>query len=134
MLPALREDSERDDGFLDRLLLVYPKSYGAHQWTDSGIPEKIQTEWSAIVSALLGLRMVPDGNGERPFVVNLTTDGKAAWGEFYNKHQSSRDEQSKYPIVHAGVLVQTQGLLRSAGFGSPRTTSYLWESQDSRRG
>ncbi len=76
----------RESGLLARLLLAMP-SRRAKRWTEATIPKSVHAAVAAIIGALHELEPDRDDNGDpRPRIVALSSDGKAAWIEFYNEH------------------------------------------------
>jgi len=90
-LPALWGDKPRQkaeqDGFIDRVLLSYPKEppATAENWMEIH-PETLKG-FRDVISKLRSLAMVPvlEGavvKGYRPFLITLTANGKTAWKRF----------------------------------------------------
>ena len=87
MIDSLFDKLGRNDGFPDRFLFAYPDPVPKPDWTDDGIPDEVVNEWSKIIGRLYAIPMKTT-----PRVVNLSSEGRAAWRELYNAHQAEASE------------------------------------------
>ncbi|MHB1157127.1 MAG: YfjI family protein [Phycisphaerales bacterium] len=75
-----------EDGMAARLLLVMPPRR-AKRWTEESTPQAIMGAVDALFEDLLRLAPTTDERGEpQPGIVELDTDAKRAWIDFYNDH------------------------------------------------
>ncbi|RMF21491.1 MAG: DUF3987 domain-containing protein, partial [Deltaproteobacteria bacterium] len=73
------------DGMAARLLLAYPPPR-TRQWTEEDIPSSVLDEMDDLIGRLLALQPNEGGNGPEPVELTLSPEAKAAWREFYNRH------------------------------------------------
>lgn len=75
-----------ESGMAARLLFAMPPRR-AKRWSDADVDPRDEAAVSVVFDRLFGLTPEPDGDGgERPRVLALTDDAKAAWVTFYNEH------------------------------------------------
>jgi hypothetical protein len=81
VLPDLADPRQRADGLLDRVLFSFPEAIQP-RWTDSSVTEATMAGYTQILAGLWQLEAVsgPEvGQGSRPVVMTLTSDGRAAF-------------------------------------------------------
>jgi hypothetical protein len=90
-LPELRGESRHGDapadGFFDRFLLSFPDPFDAAAETWRVVPEDVEQGYCETFLDLLGMEMVSDAGEpaatrDRPFSIEFTPDGRAAWEQF----------------------------------------------------
>jgi hypothetical protein len=123
MLGELIDPRGRADGFIDRFLLAYPDSLPVADWSDSGIPDHLATDWCSLI-ARLWMRPLDVKQGQSvPHVVYFTPEGKARWEERYNAHASEMNAEEFPPFLrgpwgkfreHAGRLTLILTLMHHA--------------------
>ncbi len=88
MLSVLRDEQGRADGFVDRILFAYPNGLGVPPWSEQGVDEVVERDWSQPLELLFRLEMrhCEDEGIDLPQTMHLTQDGRAAWVEWYNAH------------------------------------------------
>ena len=88
MLPLLADEKGRADGFLDRILFAFPETIPAQHWSEHTVDAQVKQQWSDTLQILFNLEMqhIEDEGIDRPQIVNFTTDGNAAWIEWFNSH------------------------------------------------
>jgi hypothetical protein len=103
MLNEFADRQGRNDGFLDRLLFVFPRAAKAANWTDATVSDSSQGAWRSILEALRGLAMVEmaDGwPGYRP--VHFGDAGKLAWVKWWDQHaEELRDPELPPHLIGA---------------------------------
>lgn len=83
MLADLRDRNGREDGFIDRFVLVRP-DVEPQRWTEA---EADPTLLAAVVTALRGLyARIPAPDGDRHWTVLLSTAAKAMWRDWYDEN------------------------------------------------
>lgn len=83
MLPALRGEHERWDGFIDRVLLAYPAPLPAKGEDWLCVDPEIAADWEATLHQLWELQPeLTDNQESRPHYVRLTKSGRGAWEQF----------------------------------------------------
>lgn len=81
MLADLRDRNGREDGFIDRFIMVRPDVEPQH-WTEAEADPSLLT---AVVTELRGLyARIPAPDGDRHWTVLLSTDAKAMWAAWYD--------------------------------------------------
>jgi Protein of unknown function (DUF3987) len=86
MLGELKDEGEREDGFIDRLLFCYPDPVPPALWSEETISAEIENGWQEILDKLWALKPDENGGHPHPVAVELTSAAKAVWSEFYNDH------------------------------------------------
>lgn len=88
MLSLLADEKGRADGFLDRILCSFPETMPAQHWTEHTVEAQVKQQWSDTLQILFNLEMqhIEDEGIDRPQIVNFTTDGNAAWIEWFDSH------------------------------------------------
>ncbi len=84
----------RDNGLAARLLLTCPPRK-PKRWTEADVNADTEAAVALVFDRLFGLTPETDDDGdERPRLVTLADDGKAAWVRFYNEHATEQAELS----------------------------------------
>jgi len=81
VLPDLADPHRRADSLLDRVLFSFPEAVQP-RWTDSSITKATMASYTQVLAGLWQLEAVsaPEvGQGSRPVVMTLTSDGRAAF-------------------------------------------------------
>jgi hypothetical protein len=116
----------RNDGFLDRLLFVFPRSSPGTYWTEATVSEAAKGAWEAKLGGLRKLAMQPMDDGTPGYrAVNLSPAAREAWVRWHNAHI---DE-----MHNAGLPAQLIGpwaKLRSYAARIALVLHYLWLVQD----
>lgn len=98
MLADLRDRNGREDGFIDRFVLVRP-DVEPQRWTEA---EADPSLLDAVVTELRGLyARIPAPDGDRHWTVLLSTEAKAMWREWYDENVGRIKTSSG---LRAGVL------------------------------
>jgi hypothetical protein len=84
VLGALCDERGRNDGFVHRLLFVYPDRV-RREWTDAEIPDAAYDPVRRVLDALYAR------DGDEPLVVTLTTRARALWREIVNALYAEAD-------------------------------------------
>jgi hypothetical protein len=89
MLNELADSHGRKDGFLDRLLFTFPEAVVASEWNDEEVSRASLNAWSGSLRGLRDLAMERlEGSVQGPKIVNLSSEAKARWASWWNKHVS----------------------------------------------
>jgi hypothetical protein len=84
----------RDNGLAARLLLAWPPRR-AKRWTEVEVDANTEAAVAAVFERLFALTPVPDDAGEdRPGLVSLDADAKAAWVAFFDRHNQAQADLS----------------------------------------
>jgi hypothetical protein len=89
MLSVLPEVKGRDDGFIDRLLFVFPDST-IPAYSEDGINDNLVGEWDRIARSLWDRPMTESDGRMVPRVVKMNREAANLWTQRCNAH---RDEQ-----------------------------------------
>ncbi len=83
-----------ESGMAARVLFAMPPRK-QKRWTEADVNSDTEAAVAAVFDRLFGLTMEADAEGdERPRLVTLADDGKAAWVRFYNEHATEQVELS----------------------------------------
>ncbi len=86
LLASFREARERADGFVERILFVFPDPVPKRPWNEVGIPEELQSCWNALIKRLYARPMLPGTEGcEVPATVKMTPEAKTEWISWFNE-------------------------------------------------
>lgn len=89
LLRDLAEGSRSKNGFIDRILFVYPPRLLKKYWSTEELPSHVTTSWHSIISGLLDLDQMIDDNGSAiPKVIKYSPE---AWNKLYNWHKHNTD-------------------------------------------
>src|SRR5262249_4147280 len=87
MLNELADHKGRNDGFLHRILFVYPRTDPGAEWSDAGVEEGARKAWEETLKGLRKLAMAGSEDGvPGPRVVKLAEAARQAWVDWYNAH------------------------------------------------
>jgi hypothetical protein len=103
VLPDLDEDN-REDGFLHRVLFVYPDPVPV-RWRESPEHEVSLQEYAALVSQLYSLQPHPDGS---PLLLDLTPEAKELFVEWHDKHCEEQEDMA-LPAIVRGAYAKLKG-------------------------
>jgi hypothetical protein len=84
MLPEFEDEQGREDGFVDRILWVYPDVVKFVPWTEENVSDEAQGTWENCLQRLWSLQGCKDGGQFTPKAVGLLPGAKQAWIAFYN--------------------------------------------------
>jgi hypothetical protein len=103
VLPDLDEDN-REDGFLHRLLFVYPDPVPV-RWTETVIQDPVKRAYGDLFGRLYALRPAADGS---PVVLNLSPAAKQLFIEWHDKHCADQ-ENVNLPTLVRGAYAKLKG-------------------------
>jgi hypothetical protein len=107
MLPFIK--SERDDGWLDRILFAYPEPIALSNWTNAVIPDGLLEEWSSAIRRLWARQMVKDDGGRlRPYFVQMEGGAIHLWEEWINAHRKEQSDPD-FPKSLEGPWTKMEG-------------------------
>lgn len=88
MRGCLSEEQGRDDGFMDRILFVFPDTFPDQSWTEDEIDDESARTWDGVVRSLheRPLYRDPEDDVEKPYLVDFEPRAKVAWVEWFNSH------------------------------------------------
>jgi hypothetical protein len=84
MLAEFEDEQGREDGFVDRILWVYPDVVKYVPWTEADVSEDARRAWEACLQKLWSLQGYEERGRYAPKAVGLIPAAKKAWVEFYN--------------------------------------------------
>jgi hypothetical protein len=85
MLSEFADEHERDDGFLDRILAIYPDDQSFPDWNESIISEEADRAWRDVLDALFDLACEVKHGRPVPQTIQLTQSAKDLFVELYNR-------------------------------------------------
>jgi hypothetical protein len=122
MLNELADTQGRNDGFLHRVLFVFPRTSAGEDWSEVTVRQESQKAWAATLTGLRGLAMEELDDGVLGYkVVNLSPAAKEAWVAWYNAH-AAETRGAGLPAP----LVGPWGKLKSYAARLTLLLHYLW--------
>jgi hypothetical protein len=92
-LPVLDAGNSGEDGFLHRILFVYPKPVVNKHWDWAGLSSQTSKLWSDAISKLFQLDMVQDEHGQpSPRVLKLSPEARPVWSGWYDQHAAEAEQ------------------------------------------
>jgi hypothetical protein len=98
MLGSLAEEQGRDDGFLDRILFVFPRDFPRQVWTEEELDEGEESTWFHVIDRLHIQMMCEENNELKPHYVGFSAEAKHAWVEFFNRHCAEMESDDLLPV------------------------------------
>ena len=89
LLRDLAEGSRSKNGFIDRILFVYPQNLKKKYWSTKELPQHITSSWHSIVEGLLDLEQNIDIYGSA--IPKTIKYSKEAWDKLYEWHKYNTD-------------------------------------------
>ncbi len=130
MLGELTDRQGRSDGFLHRILFVYPTPTGTAGWTDDTVSDGAAAAWADCLARLRALEMVATADGTPgPDVVRFSPAGKDAWVAWYDAHAA----EMRDPDLPARLL-GPWGKLKSYAARIILVLHHLWGTEADRAG
>jgi hypothetical protein len=108
MLPTLEDDNGAEDGFLARILIVWPRSVTGRTWDWEGIKPETLKAWGDVVDRLYALEMGEDEYGDPcAKVLPLAPEACPIWEAWYNAHfaETEQPDFPDYLVGHWSKLV-----------------------------
>lgn len=90
MIGSFCDKQGRHDGFIDRILFVYPDQVPKTGWHEDGVADDVVTDWSKIVSRLQARQLIVEEAAARPHVVHFSPRGKSAWSKMIDAHHAEQ--------------------------------------------
>ena len=87
MLTSLKEERGRNDGFMDRILFVYPERFPPQFWTDAQLSEQAERDWSEAIGRLFETPMSTEDQQQTSHRVKFTSQAKEAWVNWWDAHE-----------------------------------------------
>lgn len=102
LLETIADARGRADGLQDRFLFVYPEPRPVSGWSDRGVSQTAKDGWVNIIDRLWMRQMAASSEGaERPHIVQLTDEGRAAWREV-NENHAAEINADGFPYAFRG--------------------------------
>ena len=104
LLSEIAKESRNENGFLDRILFVYPENIKKEYWSDTNINEETVTIWDNIISKMLQLELEYDDVGNpKPVVLEFSIEAKNilfGWQKI-NTDQCNNPETEDYGSIYS---------------------------------
>jgi hypothetical protein len=98
LLSILEAERNREDGFLHRILFSFPAEQSFPGWSDNGIGEAVQQEWSSILQKLFNLQLRPsEGSAECPQPISFTKEGQQLYIQYVQEVKAEIDAHELSP-------------------------------------
>lgn len=123
LLNELADYQGRNDGFLHRILFVFPDSLGAADWSEASVSTESKDAWEDTLKRLRALQMGQNEDGVAG-VVRFSTAAKARWAEWWNAHAAEMRGQEL-----SITLLGPWGKLKSYAARLALILHYLWHVQ-----
>lgn len=101
MLAALRDEKNRSDGFLDRILFSFPEPGPVPDWTWAEVPEETLGPWAEALERLAALPMRRGADGPCPEFIRLSLDARPGWQELMDGITAETNAEG-FPAFLAG--------------------------------
>jgi hypothetical protein len=121
LLPLLAAKHGHNDGFLDRLLVSYPKTQAASDWSDATVSAESQSAWQDQIVRLCSLEMREADTGLAPAEVALSPAAQQRFSVWWDAHAS----EMRNPDLSA-TLIGSWGKLRTYAARLTLVLHYLW--------
>jgi hypothetical protein len=104
MLSCLGDSRGRDDGFTDRILLVYPSDseFPPRRWNETELSQNSEQLWSDVIERLYQTPMLVQDDVAVPHDVAFIPEAKGVFIEWYDRH-FEESETSSFPEQMAGT-------------------------------
>jgi hypothetical protein len=101
-LAELDADNDGEDGFIHRILFVFPRPLTRRRWSWTGVSPETRQIWREVVYRLYDLEMGRDEHGAPvPVVVDLAPEACRSWEAWYNAHAEEM-ESADFPDILVG--------------------------------
>lgn len=122
MLGELADHQGRSDGFLHRVLFVFPRAITGADWVETTVSQESSDAWASTLCQLRQLTMEPLANGGLDAtVVRFSEAAKQTWIDWWNAHAAEM-RGPELPIQ----LVGPWGKLKSYAARITLVLHYLW--------
>lgn len=104
LIHCFTADNKGDDGFLDRILFVYPDKFPKQEWTDAEVSMEASNTWDSVINALFKQDMEVKAGSDlpTPIPVRFSAEAKTRWIEWFNQHSSEMDSP-EFHDRHSGA-------------------------------
>jgi hypothetical protein len=125
MLGELADSQGRSDGFIDRVLFVFPPAPPGADWTDSTVTPTSKQAWETALSRLRMLAMEELEDGVLGYrVVNFSPAAREAWIAWWDAHAA----EIRGPDLSV-QLIGPWGKLKAYAARLALVLHYLWQVQ-----
>lgn len=101
LLGELRDQFQRQDGFLERFLFAFPDEPPMAGWSERSVRETTKKNWSDALERLTLLTQKQGEHGPMPVACSFSRDAKAAWTQRYDAHVAEANA-AKFPASLVG--------------------------------
>ena len=91
MLTSLRDERGRNDGFMDRILFVYPSKFPAQEWSEKELSPEAEQEWVDAIKYMFIQPMRCKDGIDHPHLATFSPEAKAVWVKWFNDHSLEMD-------------------------------------------
>jgi Protein of unknown function (DUF3987) len=91
LLTSLSDKRGRDDGFMDRIMFVYPERFPSQRWNDVELSEQAKWDWSRAIRKLFETPLSAVSGFSKPHLVSLTSGARARWVKWFDGHASETE-------------------------------------------
>jgi hypothetical protein len=84
MLSVFQEEGGRDDGFLDRIIYIWPDGKSYNPWTNADVRPEVERAWEECVGKLYTLKIGGTRKRPAPVGVGLTEPAMREWEALFN--------------------------------------------------
>ena len=86
ILPTLEDEEGNEDGFIHRVLMIYPDAQDPAEWTWTGISHETKAAYADVFDRLYNLKPIVVNGEMKPKILHLTAAAKQWWEEWHSIH------------------------------------------------
>jgi hypothetical protein len=104
LLSEIAKEGRTENGFLDRILFVYPEDIKKEYWSDTDINEETVAIWDNVISKMLELNLEYDDiDNPKPIVLEFSVEAKNLLFEWQktNTDQCNNQETEVYGSIYS---------------------------------
>jgi hypothetical protein len=106
ILPTMGGEERENNGFIDRLLFVFPEGIKKEYWSDNQLSPDIPALWSAVVNKLLSLTPgIAENGDEYAHKLKFTSEAQEIINTWQRKNTDRCNEDESYAGIGAKIEI-----------------------------
>lgn len=106
ILPNMGGEERESNGFLDRILFVFPEGVKKEYWSDDQLPPEIPASWHSIINKLLSLTPgIAENGDEYAHRLGFTDEARRIINEWQRKNTDRCNEDESYRGIGAKIEI-----------------------------